>query len=67
MDDELLFLITRKAGGTNSLLFTPAELDAIITDIAEHIPDKTRSNALVKLIDMIDDALYSNDDPHSNS
>ena len=67
MDDELLFLITRKAGGTNSQLFTPSELDAIISDIAEHIPADARSNALVRLVDMIDDALYSNDDPYSYS
>lgn len=67
MDGELLFLITRNAGGTNSLLFTPSELDAIISDIAEHIPAKARSNALARLVDMIDDALYSNDDPYSYS
>lgn len=65
MDNEILFLITRKAGGTNSLLFTPAELDAIIADIAEHIPADARSNALVKLVDMIDDAIYSNEEPYS--
>lgn len=40
-------------------LFTPAELDAILADIAEHIPVDARSNALVKLIDIIDNALYS--------
>lgn len=65
MDNEILFLVTRNAGGTNSLLFKPSELDAIIADIAEHIPAEARSNALVKLVDMIDDAIYSNEEPYS--
>lgn len=64
MGDKILFLITRNAGGTNSLLFTPAELDAIIADITEHLPADARSNALVKLVDMIDDAIYSNEEPY---
>lgn len=59
MDDYIYLLITRKAGGHNSRLFTPAELDAIIADISEHIPADARSNALVTLVDMLDDAISS--------